>query len=197
MNIFWRSPRPVSLCQAVSEIPFASGEPGPLLTELCRSDSEGGPALGQSCGTSRRNASQQWASAARRRLLSSSCTWPSSGVRGPWNKSPGPSRSPFSFIYQLSGCVSFRDARHKRIALKPRRTFECFITGSDLCRQSCTSSGEFARTCPTSAPPPCTHMHTFISFSTETGGISGPRLAVGRRCYRLSASRPACFSLKV
>lgn len=58
MNIFWRSPRTVSLCQAVSEIPFASGEPGPLLTELCRSDSERGPELGQSCGASRRNASQ-------------------------------------------------------------------------------------------------------------------------------------------
>lgn len=88
MNIFWRSPRTVSLCQAVSEIPFASGEPGPLLTELCRSDSERGPELGQSCGTSRGDAGQHWTSTARRRFVSSS------GVHGPWNKSPGPSGSP-------------------------------------------------------------------------------------------------------
>lgn len=47
--------RTVSSCQTVSEIPFASGEPGPLLTALCCSDSEGGPELGQSCSTSQQD----------------------------------------------------------------------------------------------------------------------------------------------
>lgn len=39
--------------------------------------------------------------------------------------------------------------------------------------------------------------HKFTTSSPKIGGIPGSRLAVGWREYRLSASRPACFPLKV
>lgn len=142
----------------MSEIPFASGEPGPLLTALCCGDSKRGPELGQSCGTSPMNTGEQQAT-----YFFIFCPLTARGIcfvcAVCGTNQRDHSRTLFlyffqsrRFIYHLSGCVSCHKTRSWRVAVKPRQTFKCLITGSDLCRQGCTFSGELARTCPTSAP---------------------------------------------
>lgn len=88
MNIFWRSPRTVFLCQAVSEIPFASGEEAHYSPSCAAAIAGGARSRGGVCVCAGRPATggrpQPDAG-----FCPPFCTWLSLRVHGLWKKTVG------------------------------------------------------------------------------------------------------------
>lgn len=80
----------------------------------------------------------------------------------------------------------------KPVVVKSWQSLQCFYNRLSLEQSVLYFSWRVCLNMPYFYPP----AHTFITSSSEVGGIPGSQLAVGWRCYRLSASRPACFFRK-
>lgn len=161
-----------------------------------------GPVLGQSSSTSENNGDERWMSihchcfflffeVLQLHVLFELHAWSVEqfvgSVQYPISSGTGIS---YYLRNQLELTTRMED---KPVVVKSRQSLQCFYNGLSLEQSVLYFSQRVCLNMPYFYPP----AHTFITSSSEVVGIPGSRLTVRWRCYRLSASRPACFSQKV